>query len=554
MKLSNPWVGYNTRSYAQIKSSLISKLRTAVPEMTDHSETNVFIILLSFFAGLAEQFHYYIDNMARESHISTARRFSSMVKLTRLRDYRIRAMIPSTTVLKLSFLDGDDEPVSATGTHTITIGTIFKTDNNLQFIATEEVDVEVGDTTVSVPVQQAVVVTGANLGTTTSGENQEYLIGTSYVDESLEVTINSVTWERVTTLGRSSATDKHFIVDVREDGKAYIVFGDDTNGDIPPAGHGIIASYKTSNGKTGNVDAGIINAFQTPPTISGVTTITVTNEAASVGGLNYEDVERIRRNAPLSLRTLGRAVTKQDHTDLAMLAPGVGKADTKHECGQKVRIYIVPEGGGIAQEPLLDSTATFMDEVKMLQTTITILPAGESDIYLELNIARQPFISQVSLEQAVKTALVDFYSFANIDMNQRINQSDIYATVDNLQEVNYLTLTKMYIIPYARPVEHTNSLSWVREVLANSGGTVRWKLEYDGSNIRVFKNSQFIQNIVFEEQFVDDDSVIKFTVSDNSYDTGDIWEFTTYPYNKDVQLDDYTIPALKSTNIKITHI
>ena len=63
MALSNGWVGYLQRSYADIKGSLITGLKNRVPEMTDHTESNLMVLLISMFAGLVEQLNYYIDNI-----------------------------------------------------------------------------------------------------------------------------------------------------------------------------------------------------------------------------------------------------------------------------------------------------------------------------------------------------------------------------------------------------------------------------------------------------------------------------------------------------------
>ena len=131
MALKNQWVGYISRGYEQIKKSLLSRLGETNPEITDHSESNILVIIIDMFSGIGEQLNYYIDNMARESFISTARRYSSIVKLTRLIDYRIKAAIPASVDLTISLptepifkLQGQDE-------FFIPAGTKFSTNNYL---------------------------------------------------------------------------------------------------------------------------------------------------------------------------------------------------------------------------------------------------------------------------------------------------------------------------------------------------------------------------------------------------------------------------------------
>ena len=49
--------------------------------------------ITSTVAAIAEVLHYYVDNMARETFLSTARRYDSVVKHGALVDYHARAAI-----------------------------------------------------------------------------------------------------------------------------------------------------------------------------------------------------------------------------------------------------------------------------------------------------------------------------------------------------------------------------------------------------------------------------------------------------------------------------
>lgn len=37
-------------------------MQTKVPEITDHTESNLFVKIISIWAALVELLHYYIDN------------------------------------------------------------------------------------------------------------------------------------------------------------------------------------------------------------------------------------------------------------------------------------------------------------------------------------------------------------------------------------------------------------------------------------------------------------------------------------------------------------
>lgn len=65
MSTNNQWLTPYQRSYESIKAKLIAGVKEKMPEITDFSEGNIFILLISMFAAIAEVIHYYIDNMAR---------------------------------------------------------------------------------------------------------------------------------------------------------------------------------------------------------------------------------------------------------------------------------------------------------------------------------------------------------------------------------------------------------------------------------------------------------------------------------------------------------
>ena len=125
MKLENPWVGYLDRGYRTIKTALVNRVKTLLPEMTDYSQSNIFMIILDYMAALTELLNYYVDVSARELYVYTAQHISSMIQLSRLIDYRIKARIPSTVRVTVQLLDQEGNPAGATQ------DIIFKGDNIL---------------------------------------------------------------------------------------------------------------------------------------------------------------------------------------------------------------------------------------------------------------------------------------------------------------------------------------------------------------------------------------------------------------------------------------
>lgn len=549
MLINNPWVGYLNRSYSSIKASVLARLRTIAPEITDYSESNPLIILVSIFSGIAEQLNYYIDSMARESFLATARKYDSVIKIGNLVNYRVKANISSSTDLTFTLYNNLNEPTPVVSNEiTIPINTIITTTSGIQFLTIVERVIKPGFFNISIPARQRSIVSLSTIGTSSGIANQEWELPSDFEDGTLYVQVAGITWDYKEHLGFSKPTSTHFTVMVKENGLAYLTFGDNINGAIPSAGSIIAIAYRSTLGLRGNIPAlsltEIASTITIPAGETSISEIRVTNINASIGGLNTEDINRMRKSIPLSIRTLDRAVTEQDYNDIAKLAPSVDKAKVFFNCGKKVKIYVAPIGGGIASSAMLNEVLAFMDSRRMITTFLDIQPAGETFIGLNIVASARFRVNTQLTQQDIEKALVDAYSSDNSDINKPIRLSDIYALLDNLERVNFLNLVKVYWVPYARPYNHEVQLDWSRKTLDGSVDLL-WQITYNGTNFQLFKAGVFVTNLTIGTPYTYE-NMIEVTINSvpAGVVTGNRWIFYTYPSNKDLVLTDYTVPRI----------
>jgi len=566
MALGNNWVNYLQRSYKSIKTSIINRMSSIVPEITDYSESNIFIIIVGIFAGLIEQLNYYIDNLARELYLPTARRYSSLIKITRLIDYRVKAKIGATVDLKITAVDSSGDPVLLQNNETLNSGLIVKDSAGVEFITERKVTIFANTSSAVVGARQRVAVIDENIGTTSSTSSQIFELNDDYQDNTLQITINSISWELVDTFSFSGPNDNHFIVEVDQNKQAWLVFGDDINGAIPPNGQSIFATYYKCSGIGGILEANTITTWDSEPTppvqtpvISGYN---VTNELSSVGGLDEEGIEDIRKHAPLSLRTLYKAVTNNDHKDLCLLVPGVNKVDLEFNTEKKaIYFYIAPDGGGTASSLLLTDVEDYFSTRKILTSTVSAFAAGETKLRLTLTVVLKFRRNPNQAETDIKEALQESFGFSNSDVNKKIRRSDIIALIDNLDKVDYLSLDRITTKPYPRINNGSNQLesNWYIEVQTTSSSILKWRLAVTSSTIAYL---YYIYN--GQESF---DSKVTINVSDpgttdhtssngvikigmwGSFSIGDEWIFYTYPYNEDIVFEDNTIPIFDEAEL-----
>lgn len=534
--VKNDWVGYLDRSFQQIKTSVLSRLTTAVPEMTDHSAPNIFIVFLDIFAAIAEMLGFYIDNASRESFIVTAQRKSSVVKLSRGLDYRVKGAQPEKVDLLITWNH------ATPSSFTLHLGFKITGTSGSVFTLKNDVTIPISVITSTIPISQETLT---NLSTTTDGtKNQKISLGISYVHKSIQITVDGDLFDEVDTFANSSPTDKHFIVEILEDGNAYIIFGDGNNGVLPTNGLATVGTYTTTLQANGKVGAGGFdhNTIVLSGSLPGGLSISDANSLLnSSGGTDYEDIENVRNNSVLSIRTIDRMVTASDHKYVINTVPGVAKSEIDFSCGKIVSIYIVPSGGGIASSGLISDAQAVADDSKMVGMTPVVKAAGVTRLILSTNVTAKKRKSLTDTKTQVDNALIAFGDVVNQEINGAIRLSDLQALIDDLPNVDFVDIVSMYTIPYPRPISGTHTLNWSTETNALSITPVDWRVEYNGSVFMVFRDNLFIGNATIGSAFLAPGGEFKFTINAASYSSGDTWEFIVMPFLKNLQLEDFTI-------------
>jgi hypothetical protein len=123
-------------------------------------------------------------------------------------------------------------------------------------------------------------------------------------------------WTARSDLLSSGPDDFHFVVEVDNDGRAHLRFGDSELGRRPQAATEFRVMYRVGNGTRGNIGAGAIRhiswCLANPAGILGVR-----NPFPAYGGKDPEPMEEVKLFAPSAFRKhLQRAVTADDYASL----------------------------------------------------------------------------------------------------------------------------------------------------------------------------------------------------------------------------------------------
>lgn len=542
MPLRNPWIRYVDRTYQQIKDRVLTQLGVLVPEMTDHSESNPFVKILSIYAGITEMLNYYIDNVAREAHLSVARLYRNMVLHAEAYDYQIHSKT-ATSVDVVFTMSG-----TALTNYIIPINTELASDG-IVFYTTAEVTILAGSTTATVSAKQFEFVAESVLGLSVGGLNQIYAINPDIVDSSAIVRVAGIAWNRKETLAYSKATSTDFVQSVNMLGVPIIKFGDNFNGQAPTGGAEITIEHLVTTGQ--NIEAEALTTIVTSLSPPDALQIAVINlERSSGGNAAVETLEQMRNRIPKLVRTQQRAVTGQNYIDVCELKPGVQKAGLVFNCGKTVNLFIVPDGGGLASEILRQETVAYMNLFKMVTTEILVFSAGEVRIIYGIDLVVLPQYTRSVVVAAVKQKLLEFHAAENQSINGQVQLSDIYESIETTDGVSFSQINKMTPKPYARPLNETTPLlNWTRDILPASSTVVSWKILFIAvSTFEVYKNNNFVG--IFAVGALVSQTEISFTINQN-YVINDSWEFFSYRFFGSISLVEPSLPTTSLDDIVI---
>jgi predicted phage baseplate assembly protein len=264
--------------------------------------------------------------------------------------------------------------------------------------------------------------------------------------------VDDVAWKEEGSLYQQPRTARVFATLNRVEGYTDILFGDGIEGSTLPTGqNNIRANYRIGSGLAGNVAAGSITTLMDRPLgVSGVN-----NPQASTGGQDAQSVDGIRDNAPLSVLTLGRAVSVTDYQNFARSFAGIAKAYAiwiPSGPGRGVFVTVAAAGGSA----LPPGNATLDNLVAALQNFGNPLIPIHAQSFLETlfsfsaDIKYDPAYDAAAVKQTVLDTLRQHYSFDARTFGQGVSSDEIAAFIQAVPGVVAVNVTSLAPGPTSR--------------------------------------------------------------------------------------------------------
>ncbi len=459
-------IDYMARDYDSLLQSMREQIPYKLPEWKDwESEADFGNVLLQLFAHMGDILSYYQDRIANESFLGTAQSRSSIIYHLRMIGYRLATAAPASGMLDLTV------PAAFNGLVTIHQGDAFATNSqrdspSVRFEYTRTVPLPIDFSTISttagkkvyvgIPVEEGRLVRNEVIGISSGLPNQHFRLAHSSlilrslgqgqaINQDIVVTTDAGgiidSWIFQETLAFSREEQKDFVIEINDEERATLIFGDGVFGAIPRRGAVITATYRRGGGSHGNVSANAIETIVDAPQLSLIPA-KVTNPEASTGGADRESLEHAVLHAPSVFRSLKRAVTEDDYKALALEFKGVGKVRAEPAGWNTVKLFIAPQGGGHVSDVLTGNLLAYFEDKRPISTLIEIEDVDYVRIYITAEIGVKSYYVPENVRAQVQKAARDLLAFDKVDFAQKLYVSKFYEAIEAIEGIDYVNISE----------------------------------------------------------------------------------------------------------------
>jgi hypothetical protein len=269
----------------------------------------------------------------------------------------------------------------------------------------------------------------------------------------LELRANDMLWSEVPSLYGSAATQRSYQIDIDEDTGTSVLFGDGVEGARPPSGdHNIRAVYRKGLGLAGNVGGGQLSTLLSRPL--GVAS--AINPEAATGGEDPEAEGKARENAPLTVRTLDRAVSIRDYQDFSRAFAGIAKAHALWIASGPARGVFITVAGELGAEVPADSD-TFVNLVDALHSYGDPLMPLRVSSYRDVRFALSLTVKVAAdadaslVLPAVESALRLAFGFDARRFDQGVSVDEVVAVAHGVVGVEAVQVLQLQRVDTASP-------------------------------------------------------------------------------------------------------
>lgn len=441
---------YDLREYEDFKKDMIERLKKAIPEYSDFSDSDFGMVLIDLVAHGLDVLSYYNEKVANEAYLETAEERESIVKIAKMLGYTLEEATPSQVYEVFEITPKSKDFTIPKGYEVRTVPN--EIEDAIVFETVEDLVIPAGATGLEkdsednylykVLMKQGYTVNNEILGTSNDSPNQSFMLNYSpVIKDSIVVSIDdglgSVEWTRVDSFINSKSNSKHYIVELDEERKATIKFGNGISGMIPNSlEDGMRVTYRVGGGKIGNVGTNTITYM--PSKLADIKRA-FNPEEPFILGKDSEDIETARVNIPYSLSSKWGLVTLKDYEALALSTEGVIRAIAlESKANLTADLILVTDEGKFSS--IKNKLTVEINDKKMLGTKFNIVEASEVEYDLYVKVKMFSNYDQTETQDKIRDLIRTIFFKGKYNIGEIPDPSDFIIDILNLDEVRGVSI------------------------------------------------------------------------------------------------------------------
>lgn len=333
-QLPEATVRYTEKDFDSLRSALFSFSDNRFPGVvTDKSSTSVYTIFIELLAYLGDQLAFYQDAQAREAFFTTAKLRSSLLKHAKLIGYKPTGRVAASLLLNIQLIETSAFPTL------IPAGTFFRTadESPVLFRVLDDATLPAGPAGTFIEIYLEHSTEFLEYFQADGNANETFVTNATNVllsgidgsgsaltvNDVLKIFVDGIPYTIVDSFVSSGPTDTHVVIDLDNQNRAIVQFGDGING--VAANGDVIIQGRSGGGISGN-NATVTQSPSFTNTNSEPVSISVGNLVQSSGGADEQSIESIKVQAPRSLQTNNRTVSASDFIINTESVSGIDRA------------------------------------------------------------------------------------------------------------------------------------------------------------------------------------------------------------------------------------
>ena len=218
----------------------------------------------------------------------------------------------------------------------------------------------------------------------------------------------AASWRPRYDLLASGGGDRHFVVEMDDDRRAHLRFGDGESGYQPFAGTLFDTHYRVGYGPAGNVGRDTIAHLVNRKGLLSRIRVLARNPLPAQGGTAPEPIEEVKLFAPGAFRKVrARAITAEDYADLAQRNSKIQRAAAELSWAgswYEARVAVDPVGSETAEPELLKEIKGALHPYRRIGHDLAVVPARYVPLTLTLRVCVLPHYARGEVKAALLTA------------------------------------------------------------------------------------------------------------------------------------------------------